>query len=183
MILRRILLTSGASLLALGLAVAPATSALAASPSPSPSPSTSAGAAKPPTTVTYGLGPSTKGKLDRRTGFTLLSTRGGTVTDEVAVVNLSTVPLTLNLYAVDALNGPDGEIGLQPAAAEVTDSATWVTFKTPSGKDYVRLKPKQTLFVPFTVKIPKNAPVGDHLAGIVVSTVASGQTPASAPPR
>jgi hypothetical protein len=159
------------------LAIAAPGYAWAASPSPSPSPSSSPSAGQSPGNVTYGLGPSTKGKLDLRTGYTLLSTRGGTIKDEVGIVNLSLKPLTLNLYAVDAANGPDGELGLQPAAADLADAAKWVSFKTPTGKDYVRLKPKQTLFVPFTVKIPKDAPVGDHVAGVVLSTVTVGQTP------
>lgn len=173
--IRRALLSASAGLLALGLGLAPSGAAMAASPSPSPSPSSSSGT--PPATVTYGLGPATKGKLDRRTGYTLLTTRGGTVEDEVAVVNLSTQNLTLNLYAVDALNAPDGELGLKPAAAEVQDAAAWVTLRTPSGKGYVKLKPKQTVVVPFSVTVPEDAPVGDHLAGIVVSTVATGQAP------
>ena len=164
-----------ASALALALLVSAPGAALASSPSPSPSPSASS--TTPPATVTYGLGPSTKGELDLRTGYSLLSTRGGTVKDEVAVVNLSDVPLTLNLYAVDAVTGADGEVGLQPASAKLTDAATWVTFSTPTGKGFVRLKPKQTVYVPIRVKIPKNAPVGDHLAGVVVSTVAKGATP------
>lgn len=175
MIARRVLAPLSASALALALLVGASAPALGASPSPSPSPSSTSSA--PPTTVTYGLGPSTKGTLDLRTGYTLLSTRGGVVKDEVAVVNLSSVPLTLNLYAVDAVNGPDGELGLEPAAAETTDAARWVVFDTPTGKPFVKLAPKQTLFVPFRVTIPKGAPVGDHLAGIVVSTVAKGATP------
>lgn len=174
---RRALLVASAALLALGLGLGSSASALAASPSPSPSPSSSSTGGKPTATVTYGLGPSTKGKLDRRTGYTLLTTRGGTVKDEVGIVNLSTKPLTLNIYAADALNAPDGEFGLQPAAAEVTDSAAWVVFQTPTGKGYVKLKPKQTVYVPFSVTVPKDAPVGDHVAGIVVSTVATGETP------
>ncbi len=157
--------------------VGPGAPAYGASSTPSPSPSPSASASSPPKTVTYGMGPSSKGKLDLRTGYTLLSTRGGSIKDEVAVVNLSKVPLTLNLYAVDALNAVDGELGFQPAAADLTDAAKWIKISTPSGKGYVKLAPKQTLYVPFTVKIPKNAPVGDHLAGIVLSSVATGATP------
>lgn len=172
---RRLLLPFAGSVLGLALLLGPSGAALAAGSTPSPAPSASSSA--PPATVTYGLGPSTRGELDLRTGYTLLSTRGGVVKDEVAVVNLSKVPLTLNLYAVDAVNGPDGELGLKPAADKPEDAARWVRFRTPSGKAYVKLAPQQTVFVPFRVSIPKNAPVGDHLAGIVVSTVAKGATP------
>jgi hypothetical protein len=127
--------------------------------------------------VTFGLGPSTDGQVDRRSSFNLLSSRGGVISDEVAVLNLSEVPLTLNLYAADALNGEDGSLGIQPAAAELTGSAAWVTLKTPTGKGYVVVPPRSRIYVPFTVRIPQDAEVGDHLAGIVASTVAAGQAP------
>ena len=176
---RRILPLTGVVVLSVGLSLAlsagSAGAASTAGPSASPSPSPTAGAA--PSTVTYGLGPATNGGLDLRASYRLITTPGGTVMDEVAVVNVSDVPLTLNLYAVDAVNGTDGEVGLKAAAAELEDSAAWVRFQTPSGKGYVELRPRQTLFVPFTVTVPKNAPVGDHLAGVVVSTVATGQSP------
>jgi hypothetical protein len=165
--------------LAAAALLAPAPAALAGTASPTPSPSASAG---PPEAsdgprVTFGLGPSTKGKLDRRSSYNLLAARGGVITDEVAVINLSTIPLTLNLYAADAVNGTDGSLGIQPSSAEPTGSATWVTLKTPTGQGYVVVPPRSRVYVPFTVRIPADAEVGDHLAGIVASTVAAGQAP------
>jgi hypothetical protein len=127
--------------------------------------------------VTFGIGPSTKGKVDRRPNFNLLMPKGTSAKDEVALVNLTYKPLTLNLYAADALNTPDGSLSLQAADEKATDAASWVTFKTPTGKGYVVVKPRSTLVVPFTVKSPKDTYVGDHLAGIVASTVTRGQTP------
>jgi hypothetical protein len=171
---RRLTLLAGAAALAL-LSTTATGSASASGSSPSPSPSAAATSA--PETVTYGLGPSTKGKLDLRAGYRLITTPGGSVADEVAVVNVSDVPLTLNLYAVDAVSGADGEVGLKAAADKLEDAAAWVSFRTPSGKGFVKLKPRETVFVPFTVAVPKNAPVGDHVAGVVVSTVATGQSP------
>lgn len=148
-----------------------------ASPSPVPSASGASGEAAEKPVVTFGIGPSTKGKVDRRSNYNVLAPRGGVVRDEVALVNLTLEPLTLNLYAADAVNGPDGAIGLEPAATKPVDAATWVTFATPTGKGYVVLKPRQTLAVPFTVTVPKEAEIGDHLAGVVASTVTQGQTP------
>jgi hypothetical protein len=107
----------------------------------------------------------------------MLGARSGSVSDEVTVVNLSEVPLTLNLYAVDALNASDGELALEPSYEEPMGLASWVSFDTPSGQGFVRVGPRGRVPVPFTVTVPDDATVGDHVAGIVVSSVADGQTP------
>lgn len=158
---------------ALLLPLAPA-GASSTTPSPSPSPSGTADAGR---VITFGIGPATKGKVDRRPNFNVLLTKGGTAKDQVALVNLSYKPLTLNLYASDAVNTPDGQLSLMPADVDPKDAAKWVSLKTPTGKGYVVVKPRSTLVVPFTVKVPDGAYVGDHLAGIVASTVTRGQTP------
>lgn len=162
----------GALLAFVALAL-PTSVAAASGASPLPSPS----ASDPGRVITYGIGPATQGKVDRRPNFNLLMPAGNTAKDQVALVNLTYKPLTLNLYAADAVNSPDGQLSLQPAAEDPRDAATWVTLKTPTGKGYVVVKPRSTLVVPFTVTVPKGAYVGDHLAGIVASTVTRGQTP------
>lgn len=162
-------------LVALTALVLPAGPAFAGGTSPSPSPSSTEEADG--SVVTFGIGPATKGKVDRRPNFNVLLTKGASTKDSVALVNLTFKPLTLNLYAADAVNTSDGQLSLQPANEEATDVASWVTFKTPTGKPYVVIKPRSTLVVPFTVKAPKDTYVGDHLAGIVASTVTRGQTP------
>ena len=156
--------------------------ALAASTSPSPSPSpkpsgsTGADAAGNPV-VTFGIGPSKNHQVDRRPNYNMLSPKGGLVSDEVAVVNLTYQPLTLNLYASDGLNADDGSLTLQPGYVKPKDAAAWVTFGGRGSKGYVVLAPREKVYVPFVVKIPKDAYVGDHLAGIVASLVSEGTTP------
>jgi len=163
------------ALLAVAALVLPPAAAGTTSPSPSPSPSGTAGAGG--RVITFGIGPATQGKVDRRPNFNLLLPKGNVAKDEVAIVNLTYQPLTLNLYAADAINTPDGQLSLQPAAEDPVDAAAWVTFKAPGNKGFVVVKPRSTLVVPFTVKVPKDAYVGDHLAGIVASTITRGQTP------
>jgi len=166
-------------LLASALPASAAVPAASSTPQPVPGPSIPA----PGTTTndqnqaTFGLGPSKGGILDGRAGFTFLAPRGGTVTDQLVVVNLSYAPLTLNLYPADALNGSDGSLGIQPRSAQPKDLASWVKLTTPTGKLYVVVPARGKVAVPVTVTVPKNAFVGDHLAGIATSIVAKGTTP------
>ena len=148
------------------------------SPSPKPSPSGSSGAdaaGKP--VVTFGIGPSRNHQIDRRPNYNMLSPKGGAVSDEVAVVNLTYQPLTLNLYAADGLNADDGSLTLQPGYVKPKDAAAWVTFGGRGSKGFITLAPREKAYVPFVVRIPKSAYVGDHLAGIVASLVSEGSTP------
>lgn len=169
----RAALLLGAFLLAPILA-APAAAATT-TPSPSPSAPTSGSAASPPK-VTFGLGPSTKGVLDRRPGISMVQARGATVKDEVTVVNLSDRPLTLDVYPVDVYNDVNGNLEPQVAAAKPQDAGAWVTMATPGGKRAVVVPGRGNVIVPITVTIPKNAAVGDHLAGLMVSLTAKGQS-------
>jgi hypothetical protein len=107
----------------------------------------------------------------------MLAPRGGEVKDELAVVNLTYQPLTLNLYAADGLNSADGSFTLQPGYVKPTDTAKWVTFGGRGSKGFIVLQPREKAYVPFTVHIPKDAFVGDHLGGIVASLVSQGSTP------
>jgi hypothetical protein len=145
-------------------------------PSPNPSGSTATDSAGKPV-VTFGIGPSKNHQVDRRPNYNMLSPKGGQVADEVAVVNLTYQPLTLNLYAADGLNAADGSLALQPGYVKPADAAAWVTFGGRGAKGYVNLAPREKAYIPFVVHIPKDAYVGDHLAGIVASLVSEGTTP------
>jgi len=173
------LLAAAATISIIVLSGSPALAASSTpSPAPSPNPSGSSAtdaAGKP--VVTFGIGPSKNKQVDRRPNYNMLSPKGGQVADEVAVVNLTYQPLTLNLYAADALNAADGSLTLQPGYVKPKDAAAWVTFGGRGSKGYVKLAPREKAYIPFVVHIPKDAYVGDHLAGIVASLVSDGTTP------
>ena len=175
--------TAAAMLVALTL-VGGAETAHAASATNPPNPSSPASAdgttsgstsTSSPHRVTFGIGAASKGKLDGRTAIQVVVPRGGTYKDQVVVVNLAYTPLTLSLYSVDVHNDANGR--LEPDVASVTpkDLGAWVALATPGGTRQIKVPAKGRLVVPLTVHVPRNAPVGDHLSGVMVGLHAQAQ--------
>jgi hypothetical protein len=149
--------------------------ALAASPSPNPSSSNSSKGAAPSTAspkAVYGIGPASATGVDRRPRFKWSAGPGGTLQDHVAVLNIGTTPLTLDLYARDAVNQPDGSLGLQTKAAKPTDAGLWITLEIPHGASTLTVPARSTIIVPVLLVVPRNASPGDHTGGIIVSLTA-----------
>jgi len=109
--------------------------------------------------VTFGIEPAQVGGAPVRSNFSFAGTPGATVNDAVALLNYSSTPLTLQLYATDALETTGGGFGLLPAAAKPSGVGAWISL--PPGSS--------------TVQVPAH-----HVGGVVVSlqtvgTNASGQ--------
>src|SRR6478609_5897560 len=104
---------------AFGVLGAPALVASAA-PSPTPSASQSAPVASDASKsrVTFGVQPATARSRDARPALVYGATAGASLRDHVAVLNYSSKPVVLRVYAADALNTDTGGFGLQPAAAK-----------------------------------------------------------------
>jgi hypothetical protein len=152
------------------LSLAPAASAR-------PAAQPAARAAAPSAGAAFGIQPATATKPDSRADFTYSATPGATLTDHVAVVNLSTAPVTLNLSATDATSTPTGGFTLLPSAAKPTDLGSWVTI---TGPHTVTLpartaKGPAVKIVSFAVAVPTNASPGDHAGGVVVSLIGTAQ--------
>ncbi|MGO9027427.1 MAG: DUF916 domain-containing protein [Acidimicrobiales bacterium] len=142
-----------------------------------------AAATKPDNRVTFGIEPVSAGAPEVRSNFSFAVTPGAVVNDNVAVLNFSSAPLSLQLYATDALETTGGGFGLLPAATKPTGVGSWISL--PPGSSTVQV-PAQTpsgagqVVVPIAVHVPFKAPSGDHVGGIVASlqtvgTNASGQ--------
>jgi hypothetical protein len=148
--------------------------ALAASPSPNPS--SSVGQSTAPSSAspkaTYGLGPASATGVDGRPRFKWSAGPSGTLSDHVAVVNVGSTPLTLDLYARDAVNQPDGSLGLQTKATKPTDVGAWITLEIPHGASSLTVPARSTAIVPVSLAVPRNASPGDHTGGIIVSLTA-----------
>jgi hypothetical protein len=176
--IRRRLVTTAirVGVLAFALVLGSPAAALAASPSPKPSSSAGSSTSKgvaPSTKATYGLGPASATAVDGRPRFKWSAGPGGTLSDHVAVVNVGSTPLTLDLYARDAINQPDGSLGLQTKAAKPTDAGAWITLEIPHGASTVTVPARSTVIVPVSLVVPRNASPGDHTGGIIVSLTAA----------
>jgi len=156
----------------LGILILTACQATAASSPPSPS------------RVAFGVEPASAYGADGRSNFSFAVTPGAIVFDHVAALNYSAKPLSLQLYATDALETSGGGFGLLPATTTPVGVGSWITI---APQDATVQVPAQSakgpgeVVVPITVHVPDKASPGDHAGGVVVSlrsvgANASGQT-------
>jgi len=168
----------GAMIAAVLVGTLPAASALNAAPtnrasSSSPTPAVPR--------VTFGIEPASATGADGRPNFSFGVTPGALVYDHVAALNYSAVPLSLQLYATDAIETAGGGFGLLPGTARPTGVGAWITL--PPGTATVTVPPATAngpgeYVTPFTVHVPDNATPGDHVGGILaqLQTVGSNSS-------
>ena len=144
-----------------------------------------ASAAPAPTSrVTFGIEPASATAPDGRANFNFEMTPGAVLFDHVAIVNYSATPLTLQLYATDALETSTGGFGLLQPGVTPTGVGAWITI--PATASTVQVPAERAtgpgyVIVPMTVRAPVKVTPGDHVGGIIASlrtvgTNATGQT-------
>ena len=130
-------------------------------------------------TVTFGLGPSTATTVDGRPYYYYAAAPGAVLTDHVAVLNYSTKPLPLSLYATDGYNTFAGSSDLLAASKTPTDIGSWVHLESPRLMQVPGRKngtsPPGKLIIPFSLRVPKDAAVGDHVGGLVLALRTKGR--------
>ncbi|WBB55627.1 DUF916 domain-containing protein [Verrucosispora sp. WMMD573] len=163
----RLLASIAAGIALLGAAPTPSASALAApAPSTPPAADGTSPSAEPPTAAaTWGVAPSSARGPNGRPAFSYKLDPGATLTDYVGVTNHSNRPLTLSLYASDAVTTTQGGFDLLAADRKPTDVGSWVRLPNKT----VTIPSTSRLDVPFTLTVPGNATPGDHAGGIVAS--------------
>lgn len=122
---------------------------------------------------TFGVQPAGPKGPDARPHFSYGVTGGATTRDQIAIWNYGEEPLTLAVYASDAVNTADGGFDLLPAGQAPKDAGSWIKLE----KDKVTVPAKGNVIVPFTVTVPREVTPGDHTGGIVAS-LAAGATDA-----
>ncbi|MFJ7266755.1 WxL protein peptidoglycan domain-containing protein [Streptomyces sp. NPDC099050] len=120
---------------------------------------------------TFGVQPAGPKGPDARPHFSYGVTGGATTRDQIAIWNYGGEPLTLSVYASDAVNTLDGGFDLLPAGQAPKDAGSWIKLE----KDQVTVPPKGNVIVPFTVTVPRDVTPGDHTGGIVASLAAGAQ--------
>jgi hypothetical protein len=107
--------------------------------------------------------------VDGRPYFTWSVTPRATLFDHVAVVNIGIKPLTLTVYATDAVNGADGSFTLLPRATRPTQAGSWIQLGLGSHGPTVTVPGRSSAVIPVRLLVPANASPGDHAGGIVAS--------------
>jgi hypothetical protein len=88
---------------------------------------------------------------------------GQTISGRVRVVNTGSATGSARIYAVDATTGATSGASYLTDSARHTDVGAWTRLSV--GR--VRLRPRQSKIVSFTVRVPRGVRSGDHLGGIV----------------
>lgn len=83
---------------------------------------------------------------------------------KVDIVNSSSESVEVKVYPVDAVTTKDGAFAPQPEDREKIDVGAWIRL----AESEVSLGPKETKTIDFTLKVPENAEVGDHMGAIIV---------------
>lgn len=119
-----------------------------------------------------GIMPGTQDANDPRTKSWFIYTMnpGETKEDSVNLINNSDDEVVVKVYPVDATTTTDGNFTLIDEFAEQLDVGSWIELFAYE----VGLKPQEVKKVPFTIKVPDNADVGDHMGGLIVQEVSRG---------
>jgi hypothetical protein len=121
----------------------------------------------------FGLGPASATKIDNRPYFAWGVTPGASLKDYVAVVNFGAHPVTVQVFASNAVSLAKGGTGFLSQDQILGGPASWITLLLPHGSSAVYLPPRSQVIVPITVQIPRNAPPGDHVGAIIASLTSS----------
>ena len=100
-----------------------------------------------------------------RSSFNYTVNPGGKVEDALVVTNHGDAALDLGVYAADGFTTDSGQFDLVVAGAESAAVGAW----TELDADKIVVNPGQSVEVPFTLTIPKNATTGDYAGGGVTS--------------
>lgn len=122
-------------------------------------------------TITWAVSPADQDGPDGRSWVDLDVAPGESVTEHLAVRNLSSVAATFSLSAADGYFTDRGRFAMLSFSDTSTKSGQWVTVQ-----DSVDVEAGGTAVVPFTVTVPDDASPGDHAAGIAASVLSVSQT-------
>lgn len=120
--------------------------------------------------LSFGIRP-TQAFEDRPESFSYFShilEPGSLIQDEALVINQGDLPITLKLYAADALTAQNGGTAFS-AQGELAEGGSrgvsaWITLSS----NEVSVAPGEEVAVPFSIRVPAEAGPGQYIAGLVV---------------
>jgi hypothetical protein len=98
---------------------------------------------------------------------------GARTSDAALAMNQGDVPITLKLYAADAVTAINGGTSFVNKGEEKNGVARWLSVSVAE----LSLQPGEERVVPFTIKVPLDASPGQHVAGLVLEAVTGGAEP------
>jgi hypothetical protein len=98
--------------------------------------------------------------------------RGGAFADSVIVTNSGAKAVTLRVYPVDGLTGATSGVVYGNRQDKLHGAGLWVTPATTT----VTVPANSQLNVGFTLHVPNNATIGQHLAGLALEDVRAGKS-------
>lgn len=155
------------ALVALAITVPTGTTALASS---QVSASHTMETAPAPSAQTWTVVPAGPEGPDGRASLEYIVEPGDTYTDAVAVRNLGEQPLTVSLYAQDAVQTSDNAFEVLTPEEGGASIAVWVQL----AETDIVVPPRDKVIVPFTMTIPTAAEPGDHPGAIVAVNQPTG---------
>lgn len=100
----------------------------------------------------------------RRLGFQLDAPPGAVIRDSVRVSNLSSEPISFQVYGADAYNTPrDGGLAYRQAGEAQRSIGAWVKLRT----NALVIPARRAADIPFTVTVPRDATPGTHTGGVI----------------
>ncbi|MFJ6466677.1 WxL protein peptidoglycan domain-containing protein [Streptomyces sp. NPDC091387] len=113
----------------------------------------------------WSVQPTDKGSgAARRLAFQLDAPPGAVIRDSVRISNLSTEPISFQVYGADAYNTPrDGGLAYRQAGEAQHDVGAWVQLRT----NAMVIPERRAADIPFTVTVPEDATPGTHTGGVI----------------
>jgi hypothetical protein len=120
-------------------------------------------------TLTWSVAPADATGSDGRRWAEHTLNPGESVTDRLALRNLSDVEVTFTLAAADGYFTSTGRFNMLDSGAPSAGAGTWISIPQD-----LTVAAGETIIVPYTITAPQNATPGDHAAGIAASVVSRG---------
>jgi hypothetical protein len=98
--------------------------------------------------------------------------RNGSFNDQVVVTNTGSAPLALRVYPVDGLTGATSGVVYSNRGVALQGAGQWVT----PAMSMVTVPANSQTTVGFTLHVPGNAAIGQHLAGLALEDMHAGKS-------